>query len=425
MKKLAVITGVYKDPKNLRELLVSLENQTFKNFDILIYNNSGNSDLMVDLEKKYKNLKVIDNHGNIGFAGGNNSCLKHSISEYEFSFLINDDTRLANDTLELLLKRIESDFSLGSVSPKMVFYKKFVWMEVKSNSMEESDIFIDNHSFWEHCNYKKYFIVKGFSQLNLKEYSKIEKGSNLAYIPISYESHIKDEYYEIPLHIINNGNETKLIVKIADVKQKFDIYRGKNILKVKIKISDQTDLFDVIQNAGSGLTRWKHGFDFGSGEIDYGQFDNNTNLEMFCGGAVMIRNSVLIKIGLFDQYLFNYYEDADLSMRFKNAGWQMGFEYKSKVYHYHAASSVEWSDFFIYYVSRNYLIFILKNFGLVYIIHSFAAESRNILSYIKKYLSGVDKETSKGRLVLSAKYMLDFTLHIPIILLKRFKLIQL
>jgi GT2 family glycosyltransferase len=51
------------------------------------------------------------------------------------------------------------------------------------------------------------------------------------------------------------------------------------------------------------------------------------------GCAVLLRSAALSEVGLFDETLFMYHEDADLSYRLKAAGWELVYEPRAIVWH--------------------------------------------------------------------------------------------
>jgi len=73
---------------------------------------------------------------------------------------------------------------------------------------------------------------------------------------------------------------------------------------------------------------------------NYNQRDNShaqmqvqKKIDWITGCAFMIRASVLKKIGLLKEGFFIYYEDVDLSFRIKLAGYSLGYEPSSVIYH--------------------------------------------------------------------------------------------
>lgn len=81
----------------------------------------------------------------------------------------------------------------------------------------------------------------------------------------------------------------------------------------------------------------------------------------FSGAAAILRTSVLRELGGFDERLFMYYEDTDLSWRMRRHGWRVEYCEQAVVHHIHSASSGEGSDFFRFHDHRNRLLVLAKN----------------------------------------------------------------
>ncbi len=76
----------------------------------------------------------------------------------------------------------------------------------------------------------------------------------------------------------------------------------------------------------------------------------------FCGGAAALRRAALDDVGLFDESLFLYYEDTDMSWRLRRRGWSVVYAPDAVARHRHAASSGTRSEFFLWHNERNRLI---------------------------------------------------------------------
>lgn len=68
------------------------------------------------------------------------------------------------------------------------------------------------------------------------------------------------------------------------------------------------------------------------GEIDIGQCDDLIG-DYACGGAMVLRTSVLDDVGIFDEQFPYFWQDMDLSFRIKKAGYKIGFIPKALVWH--------------------------------------------------------------------------------------------
>ena len=76
----------------------------------------------------------------------------------------------------------------------------------------------------------------------------------------------------------------------------------------------------------------------------------------FSGGAVALRRAALDDVGLFDESLFMYYEDTELSWRLRRRGWTVRYCGAATVRHRHAATSGRDSPMFLFHNARNRLV---------------------------------------------------------------------
>jgi GT2 family glycosyltransferase len=117
----------------------------------------------------------------------------------------------------------------------------------------------------------------------------------------------------------------------------------------------------VINNVGTILRSDWYGIDRGFDEPDAGQYDREEDVDLWCGGAVLLRADYLRECGLFDERLFLYYEDVELALRGREAGWRYRYVPQSVVDHEHSATAVSGSDFAEYYKERNRLLVVARH----------------------------------------------------------------
>lgn len=98
----------------------------------------------------------------------------------------------------------------------------------------------------------------------------------------------------------------------------------------------------------------------GVDEVDMGQYDNKFDIEAVTGACFIAKREVFEKVGLFDENFFLYYEDADLSLRMRVAGFKIVFAPKAVVYHKNAGSTGIGSKLQDYFITRNRLYFGMK-----------------------------------------------------------------
>ncbi len=122
------------------------------------------------------------------------------------------------------------------------------------------------------------------------------------------------------------------------------------------------DLGKIIWYAG-GKMDWDNviGYNRGVDEKDIGQYDNLEETELATGCCMMVKKEVFDRVGIFDEKYYLYYEDADLSIRCKDAGFKIVFVPNSIVWHKNAGSAGgSGSILQDYYISRNRLLFGMK-----------------------------------------------------------------
>ncbi|MEY2437371.1 MAG: hypothetical protein QOF97_2207, partial [Acidimicrobiaceae bacterium] len=80
----------------------------------------------------------------------------------------------------------------------------------------------------------------------------------------------------------------------------------------------------------------------------------------WCGAAVLLRAEYLREVGLFDERLFLYYEDLELSWR-GGRRWRYRYVPASVVHHDHSATAVEGSALAVHQNERNRLLVLTRH----------------------------------------------------------------
>jgi GT2 family glycosyltransferase len=99
---------------------------------------------------------------------------------------------------------------------------------------------------------------------------------------------------------------------------------------------------ELIWNAGSVRNSW-------TGEtitLDYNERDAGherrwirRNVDWLTGCAFLVRTEILKKVGSLKEEYFMYFEDVDFSFRIRQAGYELGYEPSSVIYHIAGVSS--------------------------------------------------------------------------------------
>lgn len=99
----------------------------------------------------------------------------------------------------------------------------------------------------------------------------------------------------------------------------------------------------------------------GFGENDTGQYDQAREVDYIPGTAMLIKKEVLEEIGLFEEKYFIYYEDTELSVRARKAGYQIAIVPQAIINHKESSSFGKKSEAHSYYMARNHLLFLERN----------------------------------------------------------------
>jgi N-acetylglucosaminyl-diphospho-decaprenol L-rhamnosyltransferase len=78
---------------------------------------------------------------------------------------------------------------------------------------------------------------------------------------------------------------------------------------------------------------------FAQYNLTYADPRTQLDVDALSGSCMMVRKSVIDKIGLLDEDIFMFGEDIDWCWRIKQDGWRVTYMPNAVVYHYHGASS--------------------------------------------------------------------------------------
>ncbi|MBF4575863.1 glycosyltransferase family 2 protein [Frondihabitans sp. VKM Ac-2883] len=156
------------------------------------------------------------------------------------------------------------------------------------------------------------------------------------------------------------------------------------------RTEDPTRGTAVMNGTGIEMTRDGNGYD-----RDWLAPANDVSLRSdpfgFSGGAAFLRRDALDAVGGFDDDLFMYYEDLDVSWRFRLAGLRIGFAPEARIVHRHAGSSSSGSELIRRQSIRNRLAVVLRNGSATFIIRvvlrTLARLVRDTLNPGQAYLS--------------------------------------
>ena len=119
------------------------------------------------------------------------------------------------------------------------------------------------------------------------------------------------------------------------------------------------DRRDVIHSAGDLYSVDGIPGNRGVWQRDTGQFDREEPVLAACGAASGWRRDLFDDVGLFDESLFMYCEDVDLSLRAQLRGHRCVYLPRARVYH--RLSATGGGEIASYYCGRNFIAVAIKN----------------------------------------------------------------
>lgn len=96
---------------------------------------------------------------------------------------------------------------------------------------------------------------------------------------------------------------------------------------------------------------------------DHGQFNLSSPTSYAHGAAMMVKREVIEAVGTMYENFFLYYEELDWCERIRKAGYEIFIEPNARVYHKESASVGEASTLKTYYMNRNRILFMRRNFS--------------------------------------------------------------
>jgi len=123
--KVYIIVLYWSNISGLRECLFSLLKVTYPNFNVLVVNNGSDRGLdLTDIDQTSGcDLSIINSPSNLGFAAGNNLGIREALNcQADYILLLNDDTAVSKDFLNILVDIGENNPAVGMLGPKIYYF---------------------------------------------------------------------------------------------------------------------------------------------------------------------------------------------------------------------------------------------------------------------------------------------------------------
>jgi len=128
----------------------------------------------------------------------------------------------------------------------------------------------------------------------------------------------------------------------------------------------------------------------GFGEEDHGQYNTAHPTPYAHGAAMLIKKEAIDQVGLMPECFFLYYEELDWSMMFTRAGYQIWYEPLCTIYHKESQATGQNSPLRTYYIVRNRLLLVKRNWcGITkFLSYAYLIGAVGLRDIIKNALTG-------------------------------------
>jgi GT2 family glycosyltransferase len=333
--------------------------------EIVLVDNGSLDDVVERVRVELPQVRILEPLANLGFAGGCNLGIR-AAGSFDHVALVNNDATVEPGWLRPLVSALEAEPRVGAACPKLLFDGRFVEAEVE---VPDAGPLADPRTLGARLVGARIDGARDDERLAFDEgWFGAEQPTRELGEEVARWSWRRGRV-RVRVDGIESPQELALHVTAPELRH-VTVRTRKDEATVVIQpgadawitVALDPEPFDVINNAGSALYPGGYGGDRGFLERDAGQFDEPTDVFAWCGGAVLLAKPYLDDVGLFDERLFLYYEDTDLSWRGRLRGWRYVYEPTSRVRHRHAASSGGPSSaVFRFYTERNRVLMLAKN----------------------------------------------------------------
>jgi GT2 family glycosyltransferase len=331
-----------------------------ESLDIVLVDNASQDGVATTVEHDMPSVRVMRSATNRGFAGGNNLGIG-DLDGIDAVALVNNDVTVPSDWLQPLAAALHDDADLGAVAPKMLL----------DGTFRRVDLSMDAEPPWRADPR-----VRGVRLVDV--IGPAHATGRVRYATGFFEPERRDgrtfrwtmpeATIFVPVPLDAAGSVSCTLVVESDRCKHIEVRSGGETLVLDVRrgvhqyeVGLRGESFDLVNNTGSVLLPNGYAADRGWLEPDRGQYDNEEDVVAWCGGAVLLRADYLRDVGRFDERLFLYYEDLELSWRGQRRGWRYRYVPRSVVRHAHSATAAQDSPLARYYNERNRLLVLARH----------------------------------------------------------------
>jgi GT2 family glycosyltransferase len=323
---------------------------------VVLVDNASSDGVVARVRRELPVARVIERDTNDGFGAACNVGIAQ-LGDVDAIALVNNDARVEVGWLAPLVRALEAEPRVGAACPKILLADRYLEIILHSSTARDvgdsrergvivSGARVDGRDVWARSRLRSGFLGReAHEPVAGTQWS----GADASLLAPAGE--------RLELSMASTQNPATVTLTVGGAVTTVDVGPSRGWYEVA---TAGTPL-DVINNAGTQIDGSGFGSDRGYLDPDDGRYDRPVDVQAWCGGAVLLRASYLTDVGGFDERLFLYYEDVDLSLRGAERGWRYRYVPESVVRHVHGASSGTDSSFKQWHDDRNRLLVLARH----------------------------------------------------------------
>jgi len=141
--KVFIIILNWNGKEFILECLDSLKKLQITNYklQIIVVDNASTDGSVEEIEKRYKDIKILRNKENLGFAEGNNVGIRYVLKNgADYVLILNSDTIIDENLIVQLIKVTKKDPKIGILGPKIYFAPGFEFHKKRYKPEEKGKV---------------------------------------------------------------------------------------------------------------------------------------------------------------------------------------------------------------------------------------------------------------------------------------------
>jgi GT2 family glycosyltransferase len=331
--------------------------------EVVVVDNASSDGSPDRLATAFPSVRLIRSPHNLGFAAGNNAALS-DLDGVDYIALVNPDATVEPGWLTPLVEALAADPRAGAANPKVLLDPRFTPLRLTCDPFvpggaDERRLGVAVHDVrggaepgWDATVFGEGFHDEEWAAGSSFRWAGPEAELWLPAAPAdrpdaaAHVEFLAAAEREKPLRVVTTT--TTLEVAVGPEPR-------------WIALAVDPPYVDLLNDAGSVLVDGAFPANRGLGTPDDGTFDTPDEVFAFTATVAMLRAAFLRDIGLFDETLFMYYEDFDLSWRGRLRGWHYLYVPGSRARHVRGAIAGHRSALADRLVHRNGLVTLAKN----------------------------------------------------------------